>query len=86
MRIIRGCFSNLSNKPNSTVNIHRIDDEIGLINEYRRRLIADVITGKLDVREAARDFPDVADEAESEPEGEELVDEDSETTLEEADR
>ena len=27
--------------------------EIDLVNEYRTRLIADVVTGKLDVREAA---------------------------------
>jgi type I restriction enzyme S subunit len=26
--------------------------------EYRTRLIADVVTGKLDVREAAREIPD----------------------------
>ena len=31
---------------------------IGLVREYRTRLIADVVTGKLDVREAAADLPD----------------------------
>ena len=33
--------------------------EIELLEEYRTRLIADVVTGKLDVREAAADLPDV---------------------------
>jgi type I restriction enzyme S subunit len=32
--------------------------EIVLISEYRARLIADVVTGKLDVREAAESLPD----------------------------
>jgi len=35
--------------------------EIDLIREYRTRLIADVVTGKLDVREAAANLPDEAD-------------------------
>ena len=30
---------------------------LGLLNEYRTRLIADVVTGKLDVREAAASLP-----------------------------
>ena len=33
--------------------------EIGLLHEYRARLIADVVTGKLDVREAAAALPDI---------------------------
>ena len=33
--------------------------EIELLNEYRTRLIADVVTGKLDVREAAAALPEV---------------------------
>lgn len=33
--------------------------EIELLEEYRTRLIADVVTGKLDVREAASNLPDV---------------------------
>jgi len=39
--------------------------EIELLNEYRTRLIADVVTGKLDVREAATSLPDEAGESES---------------------
>jgi type I restriction enzyme, S subunit len=36
----------------------RIKREIALLREYRTRLIADVVTGKLDVREAAAKLPD----------------------------
>jgi type I restriction enzyme S subunit len=36
--------------------------EISLLLEFRTRLIADVVTGKLDVREAAAVLPDEADE------------------------
>jgi len=38
--------------------ITRANREIELLNEYRTRLIADVFTGKLDVREAAVALPD----------------------------
>jgi len=37
---------------------------ISLVQEYRTRLIADVVTGKLDVREAAARLPDEAEETE----------------------
>ena len=33
--------------------------EIELLQEYRTRLIADVVTGKLDVREAAAALPEI---------------------------
>ena len=36
----------------------RLDREIELLREYRTRLVADVVTGKLDVREAAARLPD----------------------------
>jgi len=39
--------------------------EIDLLKEYRTRLIADVVTGKLDVRAVAADLPDEAEEPES---------------------
>jgi type I restriction enzyme S subunit len=39
--------------------------EISLLREYRTRLIADVVTGKLDVRETAACLPDEAEESES---------------------
>lgn len=38
--------------------IQRTRDEIRLLREYRVRLIADVVTGKLDVRKAAASLPD----------------------------
>ncbi len=38
---------------------------INLLREYRTRLIADVVTGKLDVREAAARLPDESEESES---------------------
>ena len=38
--------------------IARAVQEIGLLREYRTRLIADVVTGKLDVREAAARLPE----------------------------
>jgi type I restriction enzyme, S subunit len=40
--------------------ISRLEREIELLREYRTRLIADVVTGKLDVREAAARLPDEA--------------------------
>ncbi|MEI8375293.1 MAG: restriction endonuclease subunit S [Planctomycetota bacterium] len=39
--------------------------ELELVREYRTRLIADVVTGKLDVREAAAKLPDEAAEPET---------------------
>ena len=47
-----------------TESITRTEREIALIREYRTRLIADVVTGKLDVREAAVRLPDETDEPE----------------------
>ena len=41
--------------------IERTNREIALIQEYRSRLIADVVTGKLDVREAAAELPEEDD-------------------------
>jgi type I restriction enzyme S subunit len=38
--------------------------EIELLNEYRTRLIADVVTGKLDVRQAAEHLPDESEDPE----------------------
>ncbi len=40
--------------------------EVALVTEYRTRLIADVVTGKLDVRRAAADLPDELDADEPE--------------------
>ena len=38
--------------------ISRLEREIELLCEYRTRLVADVVTGKVDVREAAVCLPD----------------------------
>ncbi len=59
-----------------TTAIARTEREIALMQEYRTRLTADLVTGKLDVREAAAKLPEVepepaADEALEEPEMEE---------------
>ena len=42
----------------------RIRSEQDLLREYRTRLIADVVTGKLDVREAAARLPEEVEEPE----------------------
>jgi len=49
--------------------------EVSFLREYRTRLIADVVTGKLDVREAAARLPDEEEPLVNEVDG---VDEDSE--------
>jgi type I restriction enzyme S subunit len=38
--------------------ISRLEREIELFREYRTRFVADVVTGKLDVREVAARIPD----------------------------
>jgi len=48
--------------------------EISLLREFRTRLIADVVTGKLDVREAAARLPDEAAEPEPLDEADALTD------------
>ena len=56
-----------------------VQREISLIREYRTRLVADVVTGHLDVREAAARLPadepeaateELASEADQEEDGE----------------
>ena len=49
------------------------------MQEYRTRLIADVVTGKLDVREAAAQLPDEPDD--EEPVGEDDPSEDADGEL-----
>ena len=53
--------------------ISRLDREIELLREYRTRLVADVVTGKLDVREAAARLPDEVEEPTIAAEGDELA-------------
>jgi len=40
------------------ITISRLEHEIEFLREYRTRLVADVVTGKLDVRAAASQLPD----------------------------
>ena len=54
--------------------IARARRQIELLQEYRTRLIADVVTGKLDVREAAAQLPDEPDDEEPVDEGGALAD------------
>ena len=63
--------------------IKRIEREIELLREYRTRLIADVVTGKLDVREAAKHLPEM-EEAAAEPDATEPEESAEELTEEDA--
>ncbi len=60
----------------------RASREIALLNEYRTRLIADVVTGKLDVREAAAALPEVDPLAAEDP-LDDTLDTDAESALDE---
>lgn len=55
--------------------ISRVRHEIELLREYRTRLIADVVTGKLDVRETAANLPDELDKPEPHDEADDSMDE-----------
>jgi type I restriction enzyme S subunit len=54
--------------------------EITLLREYRTRLIADLVTGKLDVRATAAGLPEEAGEPDAPDEIEELAEGDQDTT------
>ena len=58
--------------------------ELSLLREYRTRLIADVVTGKLDVREAAARLPQDVEEPQPLGEAEPLPDREEETTVDAA--
>ena len=45
--------------------IDRASREIKFMQEFRTRLTADIVTGKLDVREAAKDLPDLSETVET---------------------
>jgi type I restriction enzyme S subunit len=57
--------------------LNQADCEISLIRAYRARLIADVVTGKLDVREAAANLLEAPEAGEPEPEGTDPLDMDA---------
>ena len=66
-----------------TTAISRLEREIELLREYRIRLIADVVTGKLDARETAARLPEdsaqaIEAEAADEADDPELTDEETE--------
>jgi type I restriction enzyme S subunit len=57
-------------RPNAAIDhAHR---EIALMREYRARLIADVVTGKVDVRAAAQSLPEEEEATPQEAEVEEV--------------
>ena len=58
----------------TNAGIERARRQIELLEEYRTRLIADVVTGKLDVREAAAQLPDEAEDQDPIDEGSLLTD------------
>ena len=55
--------------------IARTEREIALMQEYRTRLTADLVTGKLDVREAAAKLPDLPNDTSAEEELGKLLEE-----------
>jgi len=65
--------------------INRLEREISLLREYRTRLVADVVTGKLDVRPAARQLLTEPAETETAISVEEDTNEDPEFEPEAAD-
>lgn len=58
-RVIAGNLRSISNEFHSVIT--KTEHQIALLQEFRTRLISDVVTGKLDVREAARRVPDEAE-------------------------
>lgn len=62
--------------------VNRTDRETSLLREYRTRLIADVVTGKLDVREAAAKLQEELEAAEPPDEDEQISDEEVEDEVE----
>ena len=83
------CIANFLDSETSGLQttISRLEREIELLREYRTRLVADVVTGKLDVREAARNLPDVVelpDTPDADVEDLEAVESDDESTEAEA--
>lgn len=76
-RRIMDCITSESERIQVAANAAR--SEIALLREYRTRLIADLVTGQLDVREAARNLPteveepEAAIESDAEDETEELL-------------
>ena len=68
--------------PNITIS--RFEHEIGLLREYRTRLVTDVVTGKLDVREVAAGLPNEAVPEDRPADDGDLIDEDDTAEVEAA--
>ena len=66
----------------ATTAIARTEREIALIQEYRTRLTADLVTGKLDVREAAAKLPATIDVGNAEEHSNEISEGSEEEILE----
>lgn len=79
---IVACISKETVVLNSTIT--RLEREIELLQEYRTRLVADVVTGKLDVRAAVRDLPGEAEVASDLSDRSDESDASDEPTTEEA--
>jgi type I restriction enzyme S subunit len=58
------------------ITIEQIEHEITLLCEYRIRMIADVVTGKVDVHEAASKLPEEIKETEADEQNLDMVEED----------
>ena len=76
-KIVEWTVANTKTVESAVERTHR---EIALLREYRTRLIADVVTGKLDVREAAARLPDAVEEPEPIDETDALTDVEEEPT------
>ena len=63
------------------IAIDRARQEVSLLREYCTRLVADVVTGKLDVCEAAARLPEVAEESEALIEADALSEAEEETEV-----
>lgn len=61
-QVIVDYYNDVTSKTDDCINQTR--RQIALLQEYRTRLIADVVTGKIDVREAAAGLPDEINEPE----------------------
>jgi len=59
---IVGYIENASVKSEKSLEL--LKKEISLLEEYRTRLIADVVTGQIDVRELASQLPDEQEDVE----------------------
>ena len=68
--------------PNITIS--RFEHEIGLLREYRTRLVTDVVTGKLDVCEVAAGLPNEAVPEDRPADDGDLIDEDDTAEVEAA--